>query len=69
MDYCDYIADVAFHALLDAANQPDSLITDAQPPQLDLHSTEGWLQSTDKTIVVQDRNGQFYQITVEALGA
>jgi hypothetical protein len=69
LEYCDYIAHLV-HKALAAASSSDtaSIIRKVDGPQLDLHATDGWLQSTDKTIIVEDSNGTFYQVTVQALG-
>jgi len=32
---------------------------------LDLHPTEGYFQSTKKTMIVHDMNGKAYSVTVE----
>lgn len=66
MDYCDYIAHKV-HAVLKNAIGKSIYVTDVEKPKLDLHPTEGWLQSTNKTIKVVDRNGRKYKVTVEAV--
>jgi hypothetical protein len=68
LEYCDYIAHLVHKALAADISESDSLVLKVDGPQLDLHATEGYLQSTDKTIIVEDRNGTFYQVTVQALG-
>jgi hypothetical protein len=46
----------------------DTLVMAVGKPQTDLHPTEGWFQSTKKTIEVQDTNGKIYLVTVEEKG-
>lgn len=63
--YCDKIADVIRKSLL--KYDPDNIIGLVGGVQMDLHPTEGYFQSTKKTIEVTDMNGKFYRVTVEEL--
>ena len=63
--YCDKIADVVRKSLL--KYDPDGIIGLVGRVQMDLHPTEGWFQSTKKTIEVCDMNGKRYKVTVEEL--
>jgi len=63
--YCDKIASV----IKDALNgpDPDGIVAGCGKVHSDLHPDEGWLQSTKKSMTVMDKNGKFYQVTVEEL--
>jgi hypothetical protein len=61
--YCDKIAYVAREAFL--KYDPDGIIGLVGPIEWDLHPTEGWFQSTKKTMEITDMNGKLYRITVE----
>lgn len=61
--YCDKIADVIRKALL--KHDEDHIIGLVGRIQMDLHPSEGYFQSTKKTIEVTDMNGKFYRVTVE----
>jgi hypothetical protein len=63
--YCDKIAATIFDAL--KARDPDGIIVNVGPVQWDLHPTEGYLLSPQKTLEVTDRNGNRYLVTVEDL--
>ena len=63
--YCDKIADVIRKALL--KYDEDHIIGLVGRIQMDLHPSEGYFQSTKKTIEVTDMNGKFYRVTVEEL--
>ena len=67
LEYCDYLAHVVHTALTDDIVSADSLVLKVHTPKLDLHTTEGWLQSSSKTILVEDRYGTIYKVTIEAL--
>jgi hypothetical protein len=60
--YCDYISAVTTLGLknLDA----ESKIQTIGYPEMDLHP-DGYMVSTKRTIMVQDKNGKSYRITVE----
>ena len=64
--YCDYIA-ACIGQGLDQALLEDDIITEVKGPFLDLHPTEGYFQSTRKTMMVTDKNGRQYRITVEEI--
>ena len=61
--YCDYIADRISKLIKREIGDNDTLISDISNPQMDLHPTEGWFQSTKKVITCS--NGKAYVITVE----
>lgn len=64
--YCDKIADVIQKSLtLAVATDPDRIIGAVGSVKMDLHPTEGWFQSTKKTIEVADKSGKTYIVTVE----
>jgi|AntRauTorcE11898_2_1112593.scaffolds.fasta_scaffold189528_1 hypothetical protein len=71
LQYCDYIANRIRLTLHEAVHSGQSLgieiLSGVSKPSSDLHPTEGWLQSTNKTIEVVDKNGQKYKVTVEAV--
>ena len=60
--YCDYIANVISKEL--KVNDTERLIASVSRPQYDLTESGGFA-STKKTIMVEDRNGTKYRITVE----
>ena len=60
--YCDYIAHVISKEL--KANDTERLLSSVSRPQYDL-TKEGGFASTKKTILVEDRNGTKYRVTVE----
>ena len=61
--YCDKIA----HEIRKGLQQPDpdGLIAEVGSIRMDLHPTEGWMQSTGKTITVYDRNGKAYIVSIQ----
>ena len=61
--YCDKIADSIRTALI--KSDPTGIIGPVGPVRLDLHPTEGYFQSTKKTMIVHDMNGKAYSVTVE----
>ena len=63
--YCDYIADRISKLIKREIGDNDTLIADISNPQMDLHPTEGWFQSTKKVMTCYDTNGKAYVITVE----
>lgn len=66
LQYCDYIAAQARRAI---DKDPNGLMRQVGPVKMDLHPIEGYLQSTKKTIEVEDSFGQKYRVTVEAIEA
>lgn len=60
--YCDYIAHLISKEL--KANDTERLLSSVSRPQYDL-TKEGGFASTKKTIMVEDRNGTKYRVTVE----
>lgn len=70
MEYCDYIADrirQGLHQARQSTGAFGDIVCSVGRTKSDLHPTEGWLQSTTKTILVEDKNGQKYKVTVEAV--
>lgn len=69
MEYCDFIA-AKISSTLEVTRRSGEfgqLLAVVGRPRLDLHPTEGWVQSSTKTIEVTDKNGQKYKVTVEAV--
>ena len=60
--YCDYIAHAISGNL--KANDNEKLLSSVGRPQYDL-TPEGGFASTKKTIMVEDRFGKAYRVTVE----
>jgi hypothetical protein len=60
--YCDYIAHIISGKL--KTHDSESLLAVVTSPKYDV-TPEGKFASTKKTIMVQDRNGKQYRITVE----
>jgi hypothetical protein len=60
--YCDYIAYTISKEL--KANDTEKLLSSVSKPQLDL-TASGAFASTKKVILVEDRNGTKYRVTVE----
>jgi hypothetical protein len=60
--YCDYIANVISKEL--KVNDTERLIASVSRPKYDLTESGGFA-STKKTIMVEDRNGTKYRVTVE----
>ena len=58
--YCDYIANIIRTVIV-----PDSIIESVGPVKMDLHPTEGWFVSTQKTMSIVDTNGKRYRVTIE----
>lgn len=63
--YNDYIAHVCAVAL--ARPDPEHIIKSAGPVQHDLHPQGGYLVSSTKVVLVEDRNGVKYRVTVEEM--
>lgn len=66
MPITDYIARCMVDALNSPHNDPESRIAGAGSIKFDLDAN-GCFVSTKKTFVVQDRNGIFYEITIQEL--
>jgi hypothetical protein len=60
--YCDYIAHTIVGNL--KANDAERLLASVSKPQYDLTESGGFA-STKKTIMVEDRFGKKYRVTVE----
>ena len=60
--YCDYIANLIQGNL--KSNDSERMLSSVSKTQYDLTSS-GAFASTKKTIMVEDRNGKQYRITVE----
>jgi hypothetical protein len=67
--YCDAIAFVLRNALRDDVKSPMSYVKNVGGVQWDLHPEEGYMMSTAKTIMVEDKNGKTYKVTVEEYDA
>lgn len=63
-EYCDYIASQVRSVV---NTDPERLIKKVGAVAMDLHPTEGYLQSTKKVIEVTDAFGKKYRVTVEAV--
>ena len=61
--YCDKIADTVRKSLL--KHDPQGIIGLIDPIEMDLHPTQGYFQSTKKTIEMTDMNSKKYKITIE----
>ena len=61
--YCDKIADTVRKSLL--KHDPQGIIGLIGPIEMDLHPTQGYFQSTKKTIEMTDMNSKKYKITIE----
>ena len=61
--YCDYIA---YTILKPALDKEDSMIQEVGNVKMDLHN-EGWMQTTTKRIMVRDKNGKAYLVSVEEI--
>ena len=61
--YCDKIADTVRKSLL--KHDPQGIIGLIGPTEMDLHPTQGYFQSTKKTIEMTDMNSKKYKITIE----
>ena len=60
--YCDYIAHIISKEL--KANDAERLLSSVGRIQFDVDD-DGAYRSTKKTVLVEDRNGKKYKITVE----
>jgi hypothetical protein len=67
MAYCDYIASVIRKGMVSDTSSPLSYIKNVSGVHYDLHPNEGYMMSTAKTIVVEDKNGKHYRVTVEEM--
>ena len=63
--YCDYIADRIQKLVSKEIGDNDTLLESIGKVNYDLHPTEGYFQSTKKTITCYDTNGKAYVVTVE----
>lgn len=63
--YCDCIAYNIQKKMVDCLEDTNSFLKEVGGVRLDLHKDEGWLQSTKKTVNVEDINGKKYRITIE----
>ena len=66
--YCDFIADRVRKALVNdqwTMQDGENLIDNISNVQMDLHPTEGYLQSTAKSITVHDVNGKAYIVSIQ----
>jgi len=68
--YCDAFASFIRKSLVSIKPEDqhyDTIAGLVGAVKMDLHPTEGYFQSTQKTIDVTDSNGKAYRITVEEL--
>jgi len=65
--YCDYIAALISDDLKAFDCQNARLLLEVSRPQSDLHPEQGYLVSTKKTLMVQDKQNKLYKIIVEEL--
>jgi len=63
--YCDYIADRIQKLVSREIGDNDTLLESIGKVNYDLHPTEGYFQSTKKTITCHDVNGKAYVVTIE----
>lgn len=63
--YCDYIADRIRQRIKGDILLGDDYMSTVGSVQWDLHPEEGYFVSTKKTLMVTDKNGKEYRITVE----
>ena len=63
--YCDYIADRIQKLVSKEIGDNDTLLESIGKVNYDLHPTEGYFQSTKKTITCYDTNGKAYVVTIE----
>ena len=63
--YCDYIADRIQKLVSKEIGDNDTLLDSIGTVSYDLHPTEGYFQSTKKTITCHDINGKAYVVTIE----
>lgn len=68
--YCDKIAWIVRESLVQSHSlgfDPELHVGLVGPINWDLNPTEGYLESTKKTIEVSDMNGKLYRVTVEEM--
>jgi predicted cupin superfamily sugar epimerase len=63
--YCDYIAALIQEKMTWDIDSHDTVIKDVSHVQMDLHPEEGYFMTTKKTIIVEDKGGKMYRVTVE----
>lgn len=61
--YCDYIAN-RIKTSLTGDEDFEGLIEEVGPVKFDL-APAGWMKSTKKTLLMWDKNGKRYRVTVE----
>ena len=67
MAYCDYIAHTIIKPSLEVDSKSNQgLMASVGHIKMDVHK-EGWMQTTTKTIEVEDINGNEYRITIEQI--
>jgi hypothetical protein len=67
LEYCDKIAHEIKKSLDEVATAGDEIIGEVGKIEWDLHPTEGWLQSTSKQIVVKDKFGKSYSVSIQTI--
>jgi hypothetical protein len=66
LSYCDYIAHIIKNNII--SNDKENLLQNTKstgPIGWDLHPEHGYMLSTKRTIMVIDRFGKAYRITIE----
>lgn len=63
LSYCDYIAHTIKNNII--SNDKENMLQSTGPIGWDLHPENGHMLSTKKTIMVTDRFGKAYRITIE----
>jgi len=67
LEYCDKIAHEIKKSLDEVATAGDEIIGEVGKIEWDLHPTEGWLKSTSKQIVVKDKFGKSYSVSIQTI--
>lgn len=66
LSYCDYIAYTIVKPALDTdSNSNMGMLTKVSEVKMDLCKKAGYMLSTTKTIMITDKNGREYKVTVE----
>lgn len=66
--YCDYIADRINRLVANEIGDNETMMESVSNTKMDLHPSEGYFQSTKKTMEITDINGKVYVVTVEEKG-
>ena len=66
LSYCDYIAHTIIKPALDIDNNSNQgMLTEVSQVKMDLCKKAGYMLSTTKTIMLTDKNGREYRVTIE----